>query len=129
MNELRLPSHISDRVSAWVAETPKDGGHVDNEAARYGGVSLMGTIGAVWLLRPDATFWEVDDDSGRPLQPLPVQFHTIAIVAGAQRHVWLRELLPIRPPNAVDCPTCQGQGLIADAAYCSACSALGWLPA
>ena len=129
MNAMRLPSDISDRVSAWVAQTPKDGGHVDNEAARYGGVSLMGTIGAVWLLRPDASFWEVDDDSGRPLQPLPAQFHTMALVAGARRHAWLGALLPSRPGSAVDCSICRGQGMIADAAYCSNCSALGWLPA
>lgn len=125
---MRLPMHISDRVSAWVAETCKDGGHVDNEAARYGGLSLMGTIGAVWLLRPDGTLWEVDDDSGRPLVPLAEQFHITALVAGTQRHPWLRELLPSRPSDAVECDTCGGQGMIANAAYCSHCSALGWMP-
>ena len=104
-------------------------GHVDNEAARYGGVSLMGTIGAIWLSRPDGMFWEVDDDSGRPLQPLPVQFQTSALVAGARRHARILELLPTRPAHAVDCTACGGHGLIANAAYCSACSALGWLPA
>jgi hypothetical protein len=50
-----LPEHIAERIRSIVASTPAVGGHIDNEAARYGGVAVMGTIGAVWLLRPDGT--------------------------------------------------------------------------
>lgn len=73
---------------------------------------LMGTIGSTWLLRPDGTFWDVDDDTGKPLQPLAKQFHMTALVAGADRHRWLGELLPRRPVNAVHCSDCNGRGRI-----------------
>jgi hypothetical protein len=121
-----LPVHLAERVREWVDETPKTGLHVDNEAARYGGVSLMGTIGEVWLLRPDVTFHTVDDDSGMPLRALPSEFHTLALVAGSKRHSWLAELLPPRPSTAIDCLQCLGRGELAAGAYCQQCSALGW---
>ena len=101
---------------------------MDEEAARHGGISLMGTVGATWLLRPDETFWEVDDDFGRPLQPLAEELHTTALVAGTERHGWLAELLPSRSPGAVACSECNGQGKIHNFAYCQKCKALGWLP-
>src|SRR3954469_6703445 len=105
-----LPSHIVDRITSILATMDTAGLHVDHEAARYGGISLMGTIGATWLLRPDGTFWDVDDDSGKPLQPLPAELHVTALVAGTERHHWLNELLPVRPSNAVDCGPCNGRG-------------------
>ncbi|HEY2404670.1 MAG TPA: hypothetical protein VGI10_01640 [Polyangiaceae bacterium] len=126
-----LPAHIADRIRTFVATTGKDGMHVDNEAARYGGISLMGTIGATWLMRPDGSLWDVDDDFGKPLQPLPQQFHVTALVAGSERHEWLAELLPQRPSKALDCTTCAGHGHILlksePGPYCSRCNALGWI--
>ena len=125
--------HIADRIRSWVAETPKASFHVDNECARYGGISLDATIGSIWLLRPDGSFWDVDDDSGKPLQPLAEQWQLTALVAGAERHHWLRELVPQRPPGAGDCPGCGGAGKLrtgSDAehfVYCPACQALGWI--
>src|SRR5882672_6621964 len=103
---MELPAHIADRIRSLVAAMSTDGAHVDNEAARYGGIPLMGTIGAVWLIRPDGSLWEVDDDSGRPLQPLPAELHLTAMVAGTERHDWLAELLPTRSQNAIDCAVC-----------------------
>jgi hypothetical protein len=132
---MELPVHIADRIRSLVATTSTEGGHVDNEAAGYGGIPLMGTIGAVWLIRPDGSLWEVDDDFGRPLHPLPAEFHVTAIVAGIERHKWLAELLPARPSNAIDCADCRGRGRIFAVpesngfVYCPACKALGWISA
>src|SRR3954466_4379082 len=129
---MQLPAHIAERIRTWITNTPKGSFDVDHEAARYGGISLMGTIGATWLLRPDGTFWDVDDDSGKPLQPLPAELHVTALVAGTERHHWLNELLPVRPSNAVDCGPCNGRGRVFVGAdpehfvYCPRCSALGW---
>jgi hypothetical protein len=130
---MELPNHIAERIRDWVARTPKESLHVDHEAARYGGISLLGTIGATWLMRPDGTLWDVDDDFGRPLQPLADRFHSTALVAGVDRHPWLAELLPSRPVDALDCRDCAGRGRIGPAddpstfAYCSACGSLGWI--
>ena len=57
-----LPEHVAERIRSLVASTPSSGGHVDNEAAKYGGIAVMGTVGATWLLRPDGSLWEVDDE-------------------------------------------------------------------
>jgi hypothetical protein len=130
-----LPVEIAQRIRSVVASTPKEGGHLDNEAARYGGVALMGTIGAVWLLRPDGTLWEVDDDFGRPLVPLRPEWHHAAVACGAQRYPWLAGLIPPRPLNAVQCATCEGRGRIGAGSssddggvFCPECHARGWHP-
>jgi hypothetical protein len=101
-----------------------EGFHIDHEAARYGGIALMGTIGAIWLLRPDGTFWDVDDDFGKPLTPLPEDNHLIALVWGKERYPWLSELLPPRPADAVTCGNCRGLPVM-----CPECRGLGWRPA
>jgi hypothetical protein len=93
----------------------------------------MGTIGSVWLMRPDGSLWDVDDDFGKPLQPLPKDLHVMALVAGTERHEWLVELIPPRPADALDCITCHGRGRICanpesnGFAYCPTCCALGWV--
>ena len=126
-----LPTHIADRIRAWVAGTPKASGHADHESAKYGGISLMGTIGSTWLLRPDGTFWDVDDDFGKPPQPLAEELHTVALVEGAERHAWLAELIPRRPSAATDCKPCNGRGYVdaGRSVFCPTCSALGWIAA
>jgi hypothetical protein len=129
---MQLPTHIAERIRIWVAETPKESLHVDHEAARHGGISLLGTIGSTWLLRPDGTFWDVDDDFGKPLQALPEKYHSTALVSGVERHPWLAELLPTRPEEALECTDCLGRGRIFvgterdNFVYCPACGALGW---
>jgi hypothetical protein len=102
---VQLPGHIADRIRSIVASTSKEGFHVDCEAARHGGIALMGTIGSTWLLRPDGTFWDVDDDFGRPIAPLGPEWHDGAIRVGVERHAWLAEIIPPRPETAVDCQT------------------------
>ncbi len=128
-----VPEHIAARIRSVVASTPTEGGHIDNEAARYGGVALWGTIGAVWLLRPDGTLWEVDDDFGRPLAPLSPEWHHAALVSGAERHPWLADSIPPRPADARSCATCSGSGRFPLAGssdlrgiFCTECHARGW---
>ena len=134
-----LPPHIAERIRELVAATSTKGGHVDNEAARYGGIPLLGTIGSIWLLRPDGTVWDVDDDTGKVLQPVPETRHVLALVYGVERHRWLAELIPPRPESANECTTCKGRGRIdvvppsrlahlkADNYICChACNGLGW---
>lgn len=127
---MNLPPAIRDRVeneSRKSALAPE--GHIDHEAASNGGIALFGTIGEVWLLRPDGSLWRVDSDYGLALEPLPVELTKVAIVAGMQRYPWLGELLPPRPPSAVVCPECGGLGKIGpeNAYFCRHCSALGWI--
>jgi hypothetical protein len=128
-----LPSHIVERIASILATMETKGMHVDHEAARYGGIALMGTIGATWLLRPDGTFWDVDDDFGRPLTPLADKDHVSALAYGVKRYPWLAALLPERPASAVDCNACGARGWFPSPPggigeiQCLTCEGLGWL--
>jgi len=130
---MKIPPDIAARIEAEIAQlTSKGLGHIDDEGIQYKGLPLFGTLGAVWLLRADGSLWTVDSDFGMPFEPLPEIWHTQALVAGSERHPWLKELLPPRPPEAVECTDCNGIGHLGpkNAAFCPGCSALGWrLPA
>jgi len=130
-----LPAHIADQIARIVATTLPASFHIDSEAAKYGGVALMGTIGTIWILRPDGTFWDVDDDWGKPLTPLAPEWHHAALVCGAERYPWLVELIPPRPADAVSCESCTGVGFIGvhgaseKGMLCPDCHVRGWNPA
>jgi hypothetical protein len=128
-----LPAHISERIREVLAQG--GGFPIDEEARGHGAIALMGTIGSIWMLRPDGTFWDADADFGKPLTPLPRDLETTAIVVGTERFPWLSALLPARPPQAVDCSFCAGRGRLVPAnalpgsggILCWKCQALGWL--
>jgi hypothetical protein len=129
---LSLPDHIARRIREVIAAQGPYA--IDDEARTHGAIALMGTIGAIWMLRPDGSLWDADADWGKPLTPLAEELHTMAIAAGVERHPWLAEILPERPAHAVECTAGQGTGRIvppnalpsSGGFLCSACSALGW---
>ena len=126
---MKVPSTISHRIEEAIAELAPEGvGHINYEGIRYQALPLFGTLGEVWLLRADGSLWKADSDLGITLQPLPESLHTIALVAGADRYSWLRELLPAHPVGAVSCRACGGRGRVGpgNALFCRLCDALGW---
>lgn len=125
--------NISPAVSRQIEDAinrlaPEPLGHINFEGLRYNALPLFGTIGEVWLLRADGSLWRADSDMGLALEPLPEDLHTIALVAGTERYAWLRDLLPSRPAEAIDCTVCHGLGRrgIDNAFFCQPCGALGW---
>ena len=129
---MSLPPHIAERIAAILRTMSTEGFHIDHEAARYGGVALMGTIGATWLLRPDGTFWTVDDDLGSPLTPLSDERRVSALAYGVKRYPWLAALLPVRPSDAADCNGCAAGWIPYALAsegeiQCARCNGLGWI--
>jgi hypothetical protein len=124
---VNLPQHIRERIREEIA---RGGGlAIDEEARRHGAIALMGTIGAIWMLRPDGTLWDADSDSGKPLTRLPDGSWTLAVVWGAERFPWLAELLPPRPQDAVSCSDCAGRGRVGSTpVLCPTCEGLGWSP-
>lgn len=127
---MHITAEISNRIEEEVGLLQQEPiGHINYEGIRYKALPLYGTIGEVWLLRADGSLWKVDSDLGVPLQPLPQQLHTMAIVAGIEQYPWLRELLPHRPVDAANCPDCGGTGRLGPhaGAFCQSCGALGWV--
>jgi hypothetical protein len=122
---LDLPAHISERVRDAIA---RGGGlGIDEEARGHGAIALMGTIGSIWMLRPDGTLWDADADFGKPLTPLPETARIKALVWGVERFPWLAELLPARPSDAASCSDCSGSGRLGNSSLlCQTCEGLGW---
>jgi hypothetical protein len=130
---MTLPPHISRQIREVIGR--KGGFPIDEEDRSHDAIALMGTIGSIWMLRADGTLWDADADFGKPLTPLPDELRTTAVVAGVERFPWLAELLPAKPPDAVDCAGCAGRGVVVpvnslpggSGFFCPTCQALGWL--
>jgi hypothetical protein len=123
-----LPTHISERIRDAIARGGGGKG-IDEEARGHGAIALMGTLGSIFMLRPDGTFWDADADWGKPLAPLTEEWHIKALVWGVERFPWLAELLPPRPSDASSCPECGGSGHLGNSpVLCSRCEGLGWTP-
>jgi hypothetical protein len=126
---MKMPSSLSNKIEQAIAELVAEPvGHINYEGIRYQALPLFGTIGEVWLLRSDGSLWKADSDWGIPLQPLPENLHTLALVAGAERYPWLRELIPSRPLEADSCSDCGGLGRTGAGvvSLCPSCGGLGW---
>jgi hypothetical protein len=127
---LPIPATLSQRIEAEIQRLEEHPpGHINHEGRRQNALPLFGTVGEVWLLRPDGTLWRADSDFGRKLEPLPNEAQLTALAVGAQRYPFLRELLPSRPDNAVQCDACAGRGRIGpgEVLFCYSCGTLGWV--
>src|SRR3954469_13359911 len=94
---MNVDQELSREIQAAIDRlAPESMGHVNYEGIKYHSLPLFGTIGEVWLLRPDGSLWRADSDFGLPFEPLPGELHTIAIVAGSKRYPWLAKMLPVR---------------------------------
>jgi len=124
---MKLPAHISERIRDVIARGGGKG--IDEEARGHEAIALAGTIGSILMLRADGSLWDADADFGKPLTPLPEEWHIPALVWGAEKFPWLAELLPHRPLDALRCSECGGSGhLFNTPDLCSACRGLGWTP-
>jgi hypothetical protein len=123
---MKITPTTSRRIEEAIAAlAPETVGDINLEGTRYQALPLFGTLGEVWLLRADGSLWRADSESDQPLEPLPEDLHTAALVAGAERYSWLADLLPVRPAGAVDCTSCRGRGWLGPY-FCDGCGALGW---
>jgi hypothetical protein len=128
---MRLSEALSKRIEEEIANlTPEPIGHINYDGILHRALPVFGTLGEVWLLRPDGSLWKSDAELANPLEPLPNSLDTIALVAAVERYPWLREALPSRPAEAVDCVNCGGCGRTGpgNALFCRTCNALGWCP-
>jgi hypothetical protein len=126
---MKIPPAISRQIEDAIASlAPEPLGHINFDGLRYRALPLFGTIGEVWLLKADGSFWKADSETGVPLEPLPEDLEIIALVAGMKRYEWLGTLLPVRPVEAVDCDICGGSGRLGpgNTILCHGCRALGW---
>lgn len=108
----------SDELGAWPQRVMKE----RNIFLIHGNQAYLWYLtpaGIVFCLDPDtfARSMDVETDARSALN---------AVAQGARRRPELKEMLPPRPPEAVDCPHCRGTGDEDQFGKC-ACAGLGWL--
>ncbi|MEM9728849.1 MAG: hypothetical protein AAF997_09710 [Myxococcota bacterium] len=121
---------MAARIQTAIASLdPEPAGHISHEGIKHRALPLFGTLGEVWLLRPDGSLWRADTEAGLSLEPLPEHLRVIALVAGTERYPWLKAILPKRPSRSADCEECSGSGRLGreQKVFCYRCFALGWL--
>jgi hypothetical protein len=121
-----LPPAIAEQIERTIQGEARLDFGIDHEATTHGAIALMGTIGMTWGLRPDGSFWMFDKDFDVPLEALPSDCETQALVWGARRYPWLSALLPTRTEQALDCASCAGTGFLSVTWMCPRCHGLGW---
>ena len=112
--------------------TPAQRDPARNHSVRLGALHIGGSMWADYYLRPSGEVVVVGEDYDHPdVDTAHADRRNVlrALVWGSQRYPELRELLPARPPGAVDC-RCRQYPIFAEGkVLCSECGALGWLPA
>ena len=115
---------IAQRISAQLDSTR-------NHCARLSALHIGCSMWADYYLRPSGEVVVVGEDADYPdVDTVHTDWsHAMrTLVWGSQRYPELLELLPVRPPGAVDCP-CRQIPLFAEGkVLCEKCGALGWLP-
>jgi hypothetical protein len=123
-----MPPNLQELVKQWVG----DGRRTDppTEDPESDAVFVYGGPGACFYLKPsgDVLRWDMWDGVGTTMDDGPAKVSVI--VCAAQHRPELAAWLPVRPPHAHDCDSCDGRGWLRPPLpeiICSACSGLGWL--
>ena len=110
------------------ARAQKNPFHATRLADAHGGVSVMATPGAVWVLRESGELFELQGLDGEgPLVPLAPDLLEDALGYGAGEYEWLKPLLPRAAPDSRVCALCRGQRFLDASILCSACHGTGFL--
>jgi hypothetical protein len=101
-------------------------------AARLAALPIGGSMWADYYLRPSGEVVIVGEDEDQ-LEVDSVytdRSHVLRVLVwGAKQYPELRELLPVRGPGAIDCPTCRSIALFGEGkVLCPTCGGLHWLP-
>ena len=84
-------------------------------------------MGGALVLTQDGEVLEFDFES-ESRKPAHEPWLTVARGSLARRYDDSAELMPERPADALDCPSCGGTGIMLKGAICVQCSGLGWIP-
>jgi len=136
LKPIELSPSQRERVQRRMAEFLEDSApiqaHARRAAARAQALPLfLGDWFGVIALRLDGEVIWVPDE-GEPGDIKVIQderFRNLGLFQGTKLHPDLAFLVPTRPVDAIDCPTCGGMGKLKfhENVICS-CGGLGWLP-
>jgi hypothetical protein len=106
-----LTDQIAARIRDYVDPTPEPFNH-QQAVAMLGVLPLTCDWGGCYAIRPDGEIvvflYETPEVCSVEEDP---RIRNMAIYQGSLRYPELKELVPLRPPTARDCPTCEGTGI------------------
>jgi hypothetical protein len=129
---------IERRIAEFIGDSSSVYAYTHAAIARLNALPLYFDWTAFMALCPDGQIIRIpyDDEPGDIEVIREERLRNLGLSQGTKLHPELQFLLPRRPPNAIDCPICQGKGKLpfpesskhlADTVICS-CGGVGWLP-
>lgn len=125
---LRLQAAIRALIDAWPVDDSL--GNWPRRLMKERGVLLLhGNQAYLWYLAPEGTVYSLDTDRyGQPFDiETDAEAAVNAVAQAARLHPELTEMLPERPPEARDCPSCHGTGGEWHCWPACRCCGLGWI--
>ena len=116
-----LQQRIRHRLDEYL--TDPDAAHRDI-ASRFEALPVYSDMGGTLFITTSLQILMRSDDGAVSEESSP-QWKLVALVAAAERFPELKELVPSRPSNALDCSLCAGAGCVSGF-RCGACFGLGW---
>jgi hypothetical protein len=124
---------IEELIGQLLADSSPDPNRLRQVASRSHILPLLLDWGGCFAVRPSGEIvsfaWDTPDELRVEVDP---RIRNMAIYQGSEKYPALREFIPTRPIDAVQCPHCQGKGKppeaeLIDNLVCY-CGGLGWLP-
>jgi len=124
---------IENLIGQFLADSSPDPNGLRQVTSRSHVLPLLLDMGGCFAVHPNGQMisfcWDTPDELRVEADP---RIRNMAIYAGSEKYPALREFVPTRPTDAVQCPYCQGKGKppesgLIDNLRCY-CGGLGWLP-
>jgi hypothetical protein len=115
---------VTGELALWTAESSP---HKEVAAATGGLPAYLGWTAAL-VITPEGDVLEYEYDTG--ITSVANQnWRTTALTTAARRFHELKDLAPVRPRSAVNCPLCDGHGVLVAllSVGCGTCWGAGWI--
>ena len=131
-----ISSLIRRRINEFASEVSPDPQNLRAVAAGGEALPLVCDFGGCLAIRPDGEIVSFTwDKMGDPRVETDARIRNLALFQGGKKYPELRTLIPARPPQARECPDCEGTGITTIAGEVELennvvcyCGGLGWLP-
>lgn len=128
-----LQGWIEQSIVDYCAASPERPPYLAKWAAQYHVLPTMVDWTAFWGLRPDGEILLIPtEEEGEAQIESDVRVRRMALFQGARKYPELKQLVPSRPTDALDCRHCEGRGQInppgvEPGTIICFCGGLGWL--
>jgi hypothetical protein len=136
---------IEARINEYTTESFHDPVNIRDFARKFRVLPLLQDWSGGWAIRPDGEIitFSYDEPFDMKVEE-DVHRRNMALYEGSKKYPELKELVPERPSNAVECPYCKGTGDAVDQrtkeyfqqegkehllnTFRCYCGGLGWIP-